>query len=88
MLVEKDDAVLDGSAAGQLRILVRSLERNHFDLHNFEKEDPVFHTVESVIKGLLSSISSTHRLKNFRSLNSDDEGTTLFRTNNLSLMLL
>lgn len=53
MLVQRDDATLEGPSTGDPRILTRALERNHFNMHNFGKDDRVFQTVERVLKDIV-----------------------------------
>ena len=55
MLVSKNDAILvDGPSTGEPRFVARGLERDHFNMHNFGKDDRVFRTVAYVLKHTLS----------------------------------
>lgn len=78
MLVQRNDATLaDGPSIGEPRVLTRALERNHFNLHKFEENDPVFQTVEHVLKDIIPNyFLSTSTFEN--DLSSDDEGDQSF----------
>ena len=53
MLVSRDSATMQGPSIGDARIISRDLERNHFNLHNFGKNDTCFHTVELVLRNIV-----------------------------------
>lgn len=73
MLVQRSDAILEGPSTGEPRVLVRSLERNHFNLQKFGKDDPVFRTVELVLKDIVP-IQSLNNIST--PLAPEDEGTS------------
>lgn len=77
MLVQRSDAILaDGPSTGEPRVLTRALERNHFNLHNFEEDDPVFQTVEHVLKDIIPNhfLSTSTFDNNLSPLTPADEG--------------
>ncbi len=44
---------MDGPSAGTPRFLNRALDRGHFDLHKFHKEDQVFEHVKVVLESIV-----------------------------------
>lgn len=81
MLVQRSDAILaDGPSTGEPRVLTRALERNHFDLHNFEEDDPLFQTVEHVLKDIIPNhfLLTSAFDDTLSSLTPDDEGNQSF----------
>ncbi|KAL9119071.1 MAG: hypothetical protein Q9187_004372 [Circinaria calcarea] len=50
MLVSHDSAKIEFPYTKNVHITDRLLERNHFNLHNFGKEDRVFNSVEDVLR--------------------------------------
>ena len=58
MLVDPESATLqesEGQPTQALKYFARSLERNHFNMHKFGKEDWVFDTVEAMLKKIIST---------------------------------
>ncbi len=62
---------------GAPRIVNRSLERNHFDMHKFEEDDRIFQTVEFLLRDVVpSNLIQAFSLSNMSTpLTSDDAGT-------------
>lgn len=77
--MQRSDAILEGSSRGEPQFLVRALERNHFNLHNFESNDPAFATVEFVLKKVVPDILLSSPLQYTPDpLTPTDEGTRFF----------
>ena len=64
MLVEKNSAVLQHVSMGEPWVVSHGLNRNHFDMHNFGRNDALF---DNTIKLVLDKVASL-----FRALTSDD----------------
>lgn len=52
-LVQRNAAILEGPSTGQPRFINRTLERNHFNLHNFDENDSAFATVEWILRQIV-----------------------------------
>ena len=58
MLVNQESAeLLEGWPTGRLLFFSRSLERHHFNLHNFGRADPVFESVDYILSKIVPSSS-------------------------------
>ncbi len=76
--MQKNDAKLaDEISVRPLKILNRPLERNHFDMQKFEEDDPIFQTVNFVLRKIVpNTLLQASTLENISTpLTSDDEGT-------------